>query len=155
MKYYYKKSKNGYTYACYMKGDVPINKPIYAFSYDSSNISRYNFDYTKPVKGMIIEKDWLLNHGNSCYGNEVFVPFKRTNDNKGYTDELDYAKYVHYTSRMYADTYKEACEMFNELVEDRVKKIKSELKTTKKHFISPKQVNKNKLLEGLVYGKEN
>ena len=92
--------------------NLPINKPIYGFAYDVNNDTEHRRLNCLPVLGEII-------HNKSCnrWSNYVFVPYKKGTKQKCKSGIVDF------NSRTYADTYEEAVEMFNELVQKRIDEL--------------------------------
>ena len=128
MKYYHKLSTLGDGSKWpdpYNLEDLPLNTPIWAFAYvvnDDTTCSRLR---CLPVLGEIVPNK------NDSFGK--FYPYK-----KG-TTELNKSKAVIFRSRMYADTYEEAAEMYNELVNKRRHKLIHELRELENHFIKIKE----------------
>ena len=86
----------------------PKDKPIYALMYHVSN--GYEHDIIcLPIQGEVSSK------------NHMFCPYK-----KG-TTKLLKAEKVYWMLREYADTYEEAVEMYNEMVDRRISRLKREL----------------------------
>ena len=96
--------------------DIPINTPIYGFAYEVNDDTDIKRLACKPVLGEVIE-----NEGISCrlWCKYVFIPYKVG------TSEKRKSGYVNFDSRCYADTYEEAVEMYNELVQQRIDRLKS------------------------------
>lgn len=115
MKYYRKPCVNGCEHS-YDLNDLPINKPIWAFAYTIKNDTAQRTYYSSPVCGEINE------HG-------VFHPYKKNGDLSG-------SKYYNFNSRSYADTYEEAVDMYNELVQKRIDRLKAAIEDAKKDFIA-------------------
>lgn len=88
--------------------DLPLNKPIYGFAYEVNDDTRYKRLNCLPVLGEICKVSW-----NGC-----FYPYK-----KG-TNEKRKSGVVELNSRYYTDTYEEAVEMYNELVQKRIDNLK-------------------------------
>lgn len=95
----------------YNIGNLPTNKPIYGFAYDINDDTEHKRLSCKPVLGEIISTE-----GVKCklWSSYVFIPYKSG------TTEKRKSGYVDFQSRMYADTYTEAVEMYNELVKERI-----------------------------------
>lgn len=113
MKYYHKFKT--VTYSDGTKHDVdigylfevlPLNKPIWAVAYSVNDTTEHNDLLCKPTLGEIRQ------YGN--YRSGSFFPYK-----KG-TTEVRTTGGVNFQSRMYADTYEEAVELYNELVQKRI-----------------------------------
>lgn len=79
---------------------APHNVPIWGLAYDINNETEHRNFSCKPVQGEIV--------------NHMFYPYK-----KGTTERRLSGK-VNYWARMYADTYDEAVELYNELVQERI-----------------------------------
>lgn len=90
----------------YNINDLPLNRPIWAVAYSVNDDTEHNRLICKPTLGEIRQ--------HSDYYNGTFYPYK-----KG-TYEIRKTGEVNFNSRMYADTYEGAVEMFNELVQKRV-----------------------------------
>ena len=109
----------------YGLNDVPINKPIYGFAYkinDDTEDRRLN---RKPVLGVI-----LANLGCQYGRNGIFYEYKNG------SHEIKKSGSVHLNSRWYADTYDEAVEMYNELVQQRIDNLKRMIDSAEKDKIS-------------------
>ena len=91
--------------------NLPINKPVYGLAYDINDDTEHKRLSCKPVLGEIISTE-----GIKCklWSQYVFIPYKNG------TTEKRKSGYVDFQSRMYADTYTEAVEMYNELVKERI-----------------------------------
>ena len=87
----------------YDENKIEDNKDVYAFAYLEDERAR-NF-FCRPVKGRIVD----------C----MFYEYKKNGDLK--------KKGVGCFARIYADTYEEAVEGFNTLVNTRIKKLKEEI----------------------------
>lgn len=123
---------------------LPKEKPLYAVAYTNRRIGDY-YEVTerrKPIKGVLT---YMTNCGfTRC----VFIPLNR----KG---EYVYHKATAWHNYMYCDTYKEAVELYNSLVKERIDILKGELKATYKDFIKPKKSKKRRKKErNLKHGKE-
>lgn len=108
MKYYHKikKLSNGTIIEySYNREDLPLNKPIYGFAYSVNDDTRDKRLNCLPVLGEITDGAY-------------FTPYK-----KG-TNEKRISGKVQLNSRWYADTYEEAVEMYNELVQKRIDNLK-------------------------------
>lgn len=88
--------------------DLPLNRPIWAVAYNVNDDTEHNRLICKPILGEI-HKDNLWRTGGG-----KFTPYKIG------TCELRATGDVNLNSRMYADTYDGAVEMFNELVQKRI-----------------------------------
>lgn len=86
--------------------DLPLNRPIWAVAYSVDDNTERNRLICRPTLGEI--------HQWSHYNSGTFYPYK-----KG-TNEVRTTGGVNFNSRMYADTYDGAVEMFNELVQKRI-----------------------------------
>lgn len=118
MKYYYKTriinegKQNEYIYVePYNIDNFPVNKPIYGFAYDINDDTEHRRLSCKPVLGEIISTE---NIKCKLWSRYVFIPYKNG------TTEKRKSGYVDFQSRMYADTYTEAVDMYNELVKTRI-----------------------------------
>ena len=114
--------------------DAPINKPIWAVAYDIDNDTGYVRLSCKPTLGEIIENEKA---GTHFWHNYAFVPYKKGTHIKCKSG------YVSHTSRMYADTYKEAVEIYNELVQKRINKLQQMIDEAQKDLMIeyPKEDN--------------
>lgn len=92
---------------------VPIGKPIYGLAYSVDDDDGRNRLRCEPVLGEVFSK-----HSDGC-GLFYFAPYK-----KGTTQRCK-SGVVSASSRMYADTYEEAIEMYNDLVQRRIEKLKA------------------------------
>lgn len=133
MKYYRKTriidegSPNEYVYIKpYDISDLPVNKPVYGFAYDVNDDTEQRRLSCKPVLGEIISTE-----GVKCklWSRYVFIPYKSG------TYEKRKSGYVDFQSRMYADTYTEAVEMYNELVKERIDNLYELIKSAEKDII--------------------
>ncbi len=115
MKYYRKPWVNGCEHS-YDLNNLPINKPIWAFAYTIKHDTAQRTYYSLPVRGEINK------HG-------TFRPYKKKGDLSG-------SKYYNFNSRSYADTYEEAAEMYDELVQKRIDRLKAAIEDAKKDFIT-------------------
>ena len=97
----------------YNQSEVPSNKPIYGLAYDINDDTENKRLICKPVLGEVIKNE---GRSISCklWSNYVFIPYK-----SGTTVKRK-SGYVDFRSRIYADTYTEAVEMYNELVKQRI-----------------------------------
>ena len=141
MKYYYGKSPMGYQRSSYLLTELPLEKPIYGFMYhgrenDFCEVIK-NF---KPVRGMICAveaKKVGIDFSNASVIR--FVPFK-----KG-TNQFDFVKSKHFNTIMYADTYKEAVEMYNEMISKEITKLYREITSMRSNYLKlNKYKNKRK-----------
>ena len=89
---------------------VPIGKPVYGLAYSVDDDDGRNRLRCKPVLGEVFQ----YYPGTTLY----FAPYK-----KGTTKRCGSS--VKAGSRMYADTYEEAVEMYNDLVRQRIEKLKA------------------------------
>lgn len=92
---------------------VPIGKPIYGLAYSVDDDDGRNRLRCEPVLGEVFYK-----YTDNC-GPLYFAPYK-----KGTTQRCK-SGVVSASSRMYADTYEEAIEMYNDLVQRRIEKLKA------------------------------
>lgn len=128
MKYYRRKyidpnnGIEGFEYN-YEKGEVPINKPIWGFAYTIKNDTAHHKYFSKPVLGELREG----------YPDFVFFPYK-TNG------EICKSKGVNFNARYYADTYEEAVEMYNELVQQRIDRLHKAIHEAEGDFINRSEV---------------
>ena len=121
MKYYHNiKTVNNYTWDAGYDVNKLLNKDLYGFAYEINDDTKDCRLSCRPVLGTIIER------GINIY---YFAPYK-----KG-TQELRKSGRVLFESRMYADTYKEAVEMYNELVQKRIEKLKEMIQEAEKDKI--------------------
>lgn len=115
MKYYKPTyiSIGGQNYPCqlgYNIEDVPINKPIWAVAYNINDDTEHHRLLCKPIQGEIIL--------NTPYeDNAYFIPYKK--NGTGFCK----SKRVDFNSRLYANSYEEAAELYNELVQKHIDKL--------------------------------
>ena len=127
MKYYRRKNINRdgietFEYD-YQKGEVPINKPIWGFAYTIKNDTAHHKYFSKPMLGELRE----TNHSYSDWA--VFFPYKKNG-------EIYKSKGVNLNARYYADTYEEAVEMYNELVQQRIDRLHKAIREAEGDFIA-------------------
>ena len=115
MKYYHEiksyplKDGSEYTYdSGYNISELPIGKPVYGFAYDVNDDTLQSRLRCLPVLGEINKR---YQYYDNVYS---FFPYKKGTSEKRNTGSVDVQ------SRMYADTYEEAIEMYNELVQKRI-----------------------------------
>lgn len=121
MKYYHDiRTINNYTWDAGYDVNKLLNKDLYGFAYEINDDTKDCRLSCRPVLGTIIYE------GGKIY---YFVPYK-----KG-TQELRKSGRVLFESRMYADTYNEAVEMYNELVQKRIEKLKEMIQEAEKDKI--------------------
>ena len=107
MKYYREITQWGYEKP-YDISDLPVGKPIWGFAYEIKNDTMHRVCYSKPVRGEIVVSPY----------HTKFYPYKKNG-------KLCESKGVSFESRRYADTYEEAVEMYNELVQDRINRLRT------------------------------
>lgn len=90
------------------KKKPPLNTPIWAVAYKINDETKHTRLICKPMLGEIIKGRWKTE----------FFPYK-----KG-TRTLRESGEVNVYSREYADTYEEAVELYNSLVQERIDKLK-------------------------------
>lgn len=100
----YKNSSGVIEHVCSDIEDLPVGKPIWAVAYDINNENLYPRLKKKPVLGEIFRARWGF----------LFVEYKK--DGKTLRESGE----VNFESRVYADTEKEAIEMYNTLVQDKI-----------------------------------
>lgn len=110
MKYYYKDPYGQY-YNTYSISELPLNKPIWGFAYSINDDTEDKRLICLPVQGEIFEN---INRNYKIWSKYCFIPYKKGTNTKRKSGVVDF------NSRMYADTYEEAVEMFNELVQQRI-----------------------------------
>ena len=122
--------------------NIPKAKPVYAIAYTNRRCGDFYdvIERRKPIKGV------LSNEIRGRYTYCVFIPMSKTG-------EFMYYKATEWHNYMYADTYKEAVELYNSLVKQRIDVLKSDLKATYKDFIKPRKRRKKKA-RNLTNGKE-
>lgn len=108
MKYYYSDPYGQY-YETYSIDELPLNKPVWGFAYSINDDTEDKRLICLPVQGEIHKNDNCHKWSDYC-----FSPYKKGTDIKRKSGVVDF------NSRMYADTYEEAVEMFNELVQKRI-----------------------------------
>lgn len=113
MKYYYKDPYSQY-YNTYSISELPLNKPIWGFAYSINDGTEDKRLICLPVQGEISEN---INRHYKIWSKYCFIPYKKGTNTKRKSGVVDF------NSRMYADTYEEAVEMFNELVQQRINNL--------------------------------
>lgn len=137
MKYYYGKTPSGFQRNYYLFTELPLEKSVYGFMYG------YDFIDFKPIKGMILKLD-AKEAGLDEIGLDAdikvirFVPFK-----KG-TNKFDFAKSKHFNSVMYASTYKEATEMYNEMISNEIIKLQNKITLMKNDYLKSNKCKKKR-----------
>lgn len=112
----------------YEANEVPVNVPLWGFAYAIKNDTMHREYYCKPVLGE-------LRKPNHCYSDwVVFYPYKKNG-------EICKSKGVNLNARYYADTYEEAVEMYNELVNNRINRLYESIKEAEKDLIPVTVVN--------------
>lgn len=94
---------------------APVCKPIWGLAYDINDDTEHHNLICKPVLGEIV--------------NRSFYPYK-----KGTTERRQSGKVLHW-SRLYADTYEEAVEMYNGLVQERISNLRRLIESAKSDMI--------------------
>lgn len=101
------------------KTELKPGTKIWACAYDFDKSKTSHSLIQKPVYGMIRGYGWryqdFLNVTEETSYGTYFVPFKKNSKT-----ELATSKEVRIESRVYADTYEECVELYNELVKERV-----------------------------------
>ena len=87
---------------------LPIGVPVWAFAYDIDNDTGYVHLRCLPTKGEIHK---------SGYYTKDFIPYKKNGS------DLAKWKSVRIVARKYADTYDEAKDAYNKLVQDRIDRL--------------------------------
>ena len=106
----------------YEANEVPVNVPLWGFAYTIKNDTMHREYYCKPVLGEL-----RVHH---IYPNCVtFYPYKKNG-------EICKSKGVNLNARYYADTYEEAVEMYNELVNNRINRLYEVIKEAEKDLMS-------------------
>ena len=95
----------------YKVDDAPRNTPIWAVAYSVDNNNERHILRCLPTQGEILKYEQIK---YCCSCSDRFCPYKK--DKQGYV----MSKSVEYRNRYYADTYEEAVEMYNELVDKRI-----------------------------------
>ena len=90
---------------------VPTFKPVYGFAYNINNDTEHKRLSCKPELGEVVD---ATDNRFPYYYNETFVPYKK--DGKTFKQ----SGHVNAYSRYYADTYEEAVEGYNMLVQKRI-----------------------------------
>lgn len=90
--------------------DLPLNKPIYGLAYNINDDTRHKRLSCLPILGEIT--------GEGKWNIYEFTPYKKGTNERRKSGSVDYY------SRYYADTYEEAVEMYNELVQKRIDNLK-------------------------------
>lgn len=102
--------------------DLPTDTDIYALAYEIDNNTNLANLRCKPRKGQII-----YDPKSEC--DYRFVPYSA---NGKYLLE---SGRVNFQARYYADTYEEAVEMYNTLIQRRINQLEHLIQTTKKDMI--------------------
>lgn len=120
MKYYHDAEDKINRYTWYRDlNKLPFNTPIYGFAYDINDDTEYRNLSCLPILGEL-----------SMAGSiPFFFPYK-----KGTTERRKSGS-IGFRARMYADTYEEAVEMYNELVQQRIDKLKRLIESAEKEKI--------------------
>ena len=133
MKYYHRfkiineGEPNEYIYVYpYDIEELPVGEPIYGFAYNVNDDTEQRRLSCKPVLGEIVSTE---NIKCGLWSRYVFVPYKSG------TTEKRKSGYVDFDSRMYASTYVEAVEMYNELVQERIDNLYSMINSAKEDII--------------------
>ena len=99
----------------YNPPNLPKNKPLWAVAYDIDNDTGHVRLSCKPTLGEVVSSSEIK--ASSLWSNYIFVPYK-----KG-THTRCKSGFVSCGARMYADTYEEAVDIYNSLVQKRVDKL--------------------------------
>ena len=99
----------------YNPPNLPKNKPLWAVAYDIDNDTGRVRLSCKPTLGEVVSSSEIK--ASSLWSNYIFVPYK-----KG-THTRCKSGFVSCGARMYADTYEEAVDIYNSLVQKRVDKL--------------------------------
>lgn len=102
--------------------DVPVDTDVWAIAYTVDDESNRNRLRCEPTLGQIKKR-------SEKYNAHDFVPYnkQRTGFRK--------SGHVDINARMYADTYEEAVELYNELVEARINKLQTMLNEAKSDML--------------------
>lgn len=103
---------------------LPLNKPVWGFAYDINDDTKHRRLSCFPVLGEISENDIKEKWSIYC-----FFPYKKGTKQKRKSGAVDF------NSRYYADTYEEAVEMYNELVQQRIDNLNRMVKEAEKDKI--------------------
>lgn len=96
------------------------NRPIWACAYDVDNDTGRSRLKQLPAKGIIQPGGW----------HETFYLLKK--------DGTPRSNGVNASARYYADTYEECVEIYNELVDRRIKLLQKMIEETKEDYLVPK-----------------
>lgn len=99
----------------YNPPNLPKNRPVWAVAYDIDNDTGHVRLSCKPTLGEVVSSSEIK--ASSLWSNYIFVPYK-----KG-THTRCKSGFVSCGARMYADTYEEAVDIYNSLVQKRVDKL--------------------------------
>ena len=99
----------------YNPPNLPKNKPLWAVAYDIDNDTGRVRLSCKPTLGEVVSSSEIK--ASSLWSNYIFVPYK-----KG-THTRCKSGFVSCGARIYADTYEEAVDIYNSLVQKRVDKL--------------------------------
>lgn len=135
---YYRKTRiinqgqpNEYIYIeNYNIDNLPVNRPIYGLAYDINDDTEHKRLNCLPVLGEIIDVE-THRFSRGMWGTHVFVPYK-----KGTTEKRK-SGVVSFQARLYADTYEEAVEMYNELVQQRIDNLRRMIAVAETEKIIP------------------
>lgn len=120
MKYYI--SQTMPTYGVKLEDRFPVGRPVWAVAYRINDDTEDARLKCLPTRGEIV-------HTGGKYGKYQFVPYKNGTTEKRKSGEVEVR------SRIYADTYEEAVEMYNELVQKRIDKLYQMIESSKSDLI--------------------
>lgn len=119
---------NEYVYVePYNINSLPVNRPVYGLAYDVNDDTERKRLSCKPVLGEIISTESIK---CNLWSSHVFIPYKNG------TTEKRKSGYVDFQSRMYADTYVEAVEMYNKLVKKRIDNLNKLIDSAEEDIIA-------------------
>lgn len=130
MKYYYSDHYGQYYNSTYSISELPLNKPVWGFAYSINDDTEDKRLICLPVQGEIHKNTDCNKWSKYC-----FSPYKKGTNTKRKSGVVDF------NSRMYADTYEEAVEMFNELVQQRIDNLYQMAEKAKSDMIKNKEAN--------------
>lgn len=110
--------------------DLQVGDKVWACAYDFHN-NKDSMSYKQlPVLGMIRGNCWNLHGETEDTKPRYFIPFKKNHNTSFATSKI-----VDVTSRKYASSYEECANLYNELVNEKIKYFVTRAEETKKDLI--------------------
>lgn len=103
----------------YKNSKPPLNTPVWAVAYNINDETKRTRLICTPTLGEVIKRGWKTE----------FVPYKKGAKVLRESGEVDVY------SRKYADTYGEAVELYNSLIQERINKLNEMVNEAESHFI--------------------